>query len=232
MIVLLMLCNKADNGDNVSKAKYDALATRVKDTANYYRQLLDAEAGRRDSAVQARTQLQQQLVQSNQKVTASQATINRLVAKIEKANNQSADDTWVKVSPDYKEGCDSLVVKVKQQESELAQRDTTVAQLNDLMLFEIAYRDSTINAQKEFNRKFISQLDDCMMQLQGKVNQKQRNQVYAGIGVFGNQINPLAGGQVNVSLRTRGNKIYEVTGAAVGNTWYGGVGAKFLLTFK
>lgn len=232
MIALLMLCNKAHNENGVSKAQYDALATRVKDTANYYRQMLNRRDRQADSAAKIRGEVQQQLNKSNAKVTASQATINRLVARIERARSKPADDTWVKVHPDYKEGCDSLVVKVKQQEGELAQRDTTISQLNELMLYEISQRDSTINAQKDFNQKFASQLEDCMAQLHAKVNAKQRNQVYAGIGLFGNQINPLAGGQVNVSLRTRGNKIYEVTGATVGNTWYAGVGTKILISFR
>ena len=205
---------------------------RVKDTVKYYEAFVKAEQWRRDSALQARTELQQQNAELKEKQAASRATINRLTAKIEAAKNQQPDNTWVKVSPDYKESCDSLVGVVKIQQQQLAEADENGAKLNELMLYEISLRDSTINAQKEFNRKFMGQLDDCMTQLQIAVKQQPRNQVYAGIGMFGNQINPLAGGQVNLSLKTKSNKIFEITGAAIGNAWYGGVGAKFLITFK
>lgn len=101
-----------------------------------------------------------------------------------------------------------------------------------LLLYETHIRDSALNNCRQFNLKFQSQIDSCKSQLKEKVSKKQPVQLYAGIGMFGNRINPIGGGQVNVSLRARNSMIYEVTGAVIGNMWYGGVGTKILITFK
>jgi hypothetical protein len=231
-IILLMLCNKADKEDTVTKAEYEALQAQVKDTVKYYQAYLEAEQHRRDSAIQARTDLQQQLAQSTEKEKASRAIALRLAAQVQAAKSQQPDNTFVRVSPAYVQGCDSLANHIADLGKMVDQQNDDGAKLNELMLYEISIRDSAINAQKDFNQKFMGQLDNCLEQLQTAVKQQPRNQVYAGIGVFGNQINPLAGGQVNISLKTKSNKIFEVTGATVGNTWYGGVGAKFLLSFR
>jgi hypothetical protein len=230
-IVLIQLCGKAVKTDS-TKAEEEALQQRIKDTAKYYQQLLWNRQVQQDSAAAARAVLKEKFDQSQQRLTASQITINRLIAKVEGAKLEPRDSTFIPVSPQYISGCDSLKDQARLQQEKIDQYEEDGAKVNELMLYEIAIRDSTINAQKEFNRKFSNQLDDCMTQLQAKVNQKPRNQVYAGIGVFGNQINPLAGGQVNISLKTRGNKIYEITGATVGNVWYAGLGTKLLISFK
>lgn len=232
IIVLLLLCRKPVKQDTVTKAEYEALQAQVKDTVKYYQAYLEAEQRRRDSALQARTELQQQLAASKEKERASLATANRLAAQVRAAKGQQPDNTFVKVSPAYVQGCDSLANQVVDLTKTIDQQNEDGAKLNELMLYEISIRDSAINAQKDFNRKFMGQLDNCLSQLQTAVKQQPRNQVYAGIGVFGNQINPLAGGQVNISLKTKSNKIFEITGATVGNTWYGGVGTKFLISFK
>lgn len=185
-----------------------------------------------DSAAAAHKELQAKKDQSDKALNASQAIIHRLIAKVEGAKLEPRDSTFIAVSPHYISGCDSLKDQARAQQEKIDQQQEDGQKLTELMMFEISWRDSSIDKQKEFNRKFSNQLDECMTQLHAKVNQKQRNQVYAGIGLFGNKINPLAGGQVNVSLKTKRNQIYELTGATVGNTWYGGVGTKFLISFR
>lgn len=232
IIFLQNLCRKPAPIDAVSKAAYDSLEARVSDTTKYYQELLRADSIAITNATAMSMQQQDRLKESNEKLDASQITIHRLVAKIEGAKLEKPDSSWIKVSPHYVSGCDSLTGRVAELNSMIDQQQEQGLKLAQLMSYEIAIRDSSLNAQKEFTRKFYNQLEDCMTQLHVKVNQKKRNQVYAGIGLFGNMINPLAGGQVNVSLRTRGNQIYELTGATVGNMWYAGVGTKILIRFK
>lgn len=231
-LILVQLCNKAVKNDSSINEKELQLQKRIADTAKYYQAKLDADSVQRDSAAAAHKDLQQRFDQKDHALNASQATIHRLAAKIEGAKLELPDSTWVQVSPHYITGCDSLKDQALAQQEKIDQQQEDGQKLTEVMMYEIAIRDSTITAQKEFNRKFISQMEDCMGQLKAKVNEKQRNQVYAGIGLFGNKINPLAGGQVNISLRTRNSQIYEVTGATVGNTWYGGIGTKILISFK
>lgn len=218
--------------DSTTRAQYEALEARVRDTANYYQELLTADSMAIVNATMMSMQQQDILEEKNEKVNTLQAINNRLVAKIEGAKLEKPDSTWVNVSPHYISGCDSLKDHVGELNNMIDQQQEAGLKLAQLMSYEIAIRDSSLKAQKEFNRKFSNQLDDCMTQLHAKVNQKQRNQVYAGIGLLGNQINPIGGGQINVSYLTRGGQIYEITGATVGNVWYGGVGMKLLITFK
>lgn len=231
IIFLQNICKKPVT-DSVSKAEYHALETRIKDTAKYYEERLKADSTAIADATAHSMQQRDLLEISNDKLNTSQITIHRLAAKIEGAKLELPDSTWVQVSPHFVEGCDSLKDKALAQQEKIDQQQEDGQKLTELMMYEIAIRDSTITAQKEFNRKFLSQLDDCMGQLQKKVNEKQRNKVYAGIGLLGNKINPLAGGQINFSYLTRGGQIYEITGATVGNTWYGGVGTKMLISFR
>jgi hypothetical protein len=234
-IFLQNLCRKPLPPNPASRAAYEELKKRFDDTTLYLAQALKEERERRERDSVTRLQLQTQFNQSQNKLNASQAAIHRLAAKVEGAKLEMSDTAFyrvIPVSPDYVSACDSLKDMALAQQETIDQQQDDGVKLTEHMMGEIAWRDSAIEAKNEFNRKFSNQLEDCMTQLQAKVNQKQRNQVYAGIGIFGNKINPLAGGQVNVSLKTRGNQIYELTGATVGNTWYAGIGTKFLITFK
>lgn len=232
IIFLQNLCRKPIPSKSESTEKEIQLQQRIKDTAKFYQELLKSESSERAEAAAHSMQQRDQLEETNEKLNTMQAINNRLVAKIEGAKLERPDSTWVKVSPHYVSGCDSLTGRVVDLNNMIDQQQESGLKLAQLMSYEIAIRDSSLKAQKEFNRKFSNQLDDCMTQLHAKVNQKQRNQVYAGIGLLGNQINPIGGGQINVSYLTRGGQIYEITGATVGNVWYGGVGMKLLITFK
>jgi hypothetical protein len=232
IIFVQNLCRKPLPPNPAAKAAYEELKKRFDDTTHHLGQALKEERERRENDSVARLQLQSQFNQSQNKLNASQVTIYRLIAKVEGAKLEPRDSTFIPVSPHYISGCDSLKDQARLQQEKIDQQQEDGVKFTEHMMAEIAWRDSAIEAKNEFNRKFSNQLEDCMTQLHAKVNQKQRNQVYAGIGIFGNKINPLAGGQVNVSLRTRNSQIYEVTGATVGNTWYAGVGTKMLISFR
>lgn len=231
VIVCMQLC-KPRRTDTVAKAQYDALAQKVKDTAKYYEGVLKADSAAINTAEQASADSREQAEVYRKEVVAQQATNDRLIAKIKAAKNEKPDDSFVKVSPRYVEGCDSLAEQNTALRSANQQFEDQNAETVKLMMYEISQRDSMYNQQVEFNNKFRSQLDNCMLQLKGKVDAKQRIQLYAGMGVLGNKINPIGGAQVNLGLRARNQQMYEVTGAMVGNTWYAGVGTKFLISFK
>lgn len=232
IIILLQQLCKPPVKDTVGRAQYAALEQRMKDTTKYYEELLKADSAAINEAHQAAADQYEKSEVYRRAVNDKQTTIDRLVAKVEAGKNEKQDSSWVKVSPTYKEACDSLPAEIV----ELKKRNLAFQEQNSeahrLLLYETGVRDSALDDCHEFNLKFKSQLDDCMRQLKGKVNVKQRVQLYAGIGLFGNRINPLGGGQVNVSLRARNGQMYEISGATIGNTWYGGVGTKMLLTFR
>lgn len=231
IIFLQNLC-KPPVKDAVSKEAYSALEKSKNDTIAELRRVRAKDSIAINEAGQATADQAERTEVVQNALNTAQATINRLRAKVEGAKLEPEDNTWVKVSPQYVAGCDSLTGWVGKLNDIVDDYEEQAAGLNKLMHYEIAIRDSALDNEREFNAKFQSQLNNCMLQLKGKVDKKQPLQLYAGIGMLGNKINPIAGGQVNVSLRARNSQIYEVTGAMVGNTWYGGVGTKFKLSFK
>jgi hypothetical protein len=228
VVLILAICGKQKK-EGYTKYDIEVLEKRIKDTVECYRRRLTYDSTLMAEAAANRQEQAKELQASKEQVATSRSQIERLTKKIELSRREIENDMWVKVSPNYKEGCDSLTGEVVQLNTRIVQYDEESAEAYKLMMYEISIRDSAIHAQKDFNRKFMGQLDDCMVQLQAKKG--PRTQVYAGVGLFGNQINPLSGGQVNISLKTKNNQIYEITGATVGNTWYGGVGTKFLISF-
>lgn len=213
-------------------ATVKALIKAKDDTLAQYRAIRAADSIRINDAGQATADQAERTEVVQNALNGAQAMINRLRAKVEGAKLEPRDSTWVSVSPHYIQGCDSLVHHIGDLNNKVDEYEEQSAELTKLMQYEISVRDSALNNQKEFTKKFYDQLENCMAQWKEKVNKKQPVQLYAGIGVLGNRINPIGGGQINVSLRARNSMIYEITGATIGNTWYGGVGTKILITFK
>jgi hypothetical protein len=203
----------------------------TKDTVKYYEDILlaDSEAINRAHMITAGQYEKAELYRRS--LAESQNQVQRLSDKIQAAKKEKPNDSWVAVSPNYVDGCDSLRLAAVGQNARINEAEQENKKTVELMDYEINLRDTALQHRDAFNAALQKQLDSCHLKVKGAVNQ-QRTQVYAGVGMFGNQINPLAGGQVNVSLKTKGNKIYEVTGAAVGNTWYVGLGTKFLISFR
>lgn len=231
VIFLLLLC-KPKVKDISGEATLKALVKAKNDAIAELRKVRMQDSIAINNAGQATADQAERTEAYQNALNVAQATINRLRAKIEGARLEPRDSTWVKVSPHYIEGCDSLVHHIGDLNEKVDEYEEQSAELTKLMHYEIAVRDSALNHEKEFNAKFQAQLNNCLTQLQGKVTAKQRAQLYFGIGLLGNKINPLAGGQVNVSLRARNGQMYEVTGATVGNTFYGGVGTKMLIRVR
>jgi hypothetical protein len=230
-VLYFQLCANKKLTNNVSKADYNAMVKATKDTVKYYEDILlaDSEAINRAHMITAEQYEKAELYRRS--LAESQNHVQRLSDKIEAAKKEKPNDSWVAVSPNYVEGCDSLRVAAIGQNTRINEAEQENAKTVELMDYEIGIRDVALHNRDAFNKALTRQLDSCHLKVKGAVNQ-QRTQVYAGVGMLGNKINPLAGGQVNVSLKTKGNKIYEVTGAAVGNTWYVGLGTKFLISFR
>lgn len=230
-IFFLQLC-KPRVKDAASEEAYKAMIKAKEDTLALYRQVRAKDSAAINEAQQESAKQFEISEVYRQSMNEKQGTIYKLVAKIEGAKLEKKDSTWVTVSPYYVEGCDTLIKEVGLLNDRVDDFEEQSAKLNKLMLYEISIRDSALNNERNFNASFQRQLDECHLKLDTALKKKQPVQIYAGIGMLGNKINPLAGGQVNVSLRARNSQIFEVTGAMVGNNWYGGVGTKILISFR
>lgn len=202
------------------------------DSIKYYKGIIKTDSAAINDAHMATADERDKGELFRRSLAESQNQVLRLSDKIDAAKKEKQDDSWVSVSPRYVEGCDSLRFVAIGQNAKIDQYEESKVKLEEKMNYEIALRDTALRHRDQFNAAMIKQLDTCQLKLDSTISSKQRTQVYAGVGMLGNKINPIAGGQVNVSLKTKGNMIYEVTGAAVGGTWYIGFGTKFLISFK
>jgi hypothetical protein len=232
VVLYFQLCANKKLTNAVSKDVYNAMVKAKDDSIKHYRGIIQADSAAINTAHMATADQAEKTELFRRSLAESQNTVQRWVDKVAAAKKEKPDASWVAVSPNYVEGCDSLKIVAVSQNKKIDQVEQENKKTVELMNYEINLRDTAIQHRDQFNDAMIKQLDTCQLKLDTAIKNQQRTQVYAGVGMFGNKINPLAGGQVNVSLKTKGNKIYELTGASVGKTWYVGVGTKFLISFR
>lgn len=232
MVLYFQLCQNKKAADTITKADYNAMVKAKDDTIKYHKEIIKADDAAIVTATAHAVESAERAIASEAKVTEGQGVIARLNAKLNAARKEKPDSSFIEVSPNYINGCDSLQLVTEYNNLQLNWYKRDNAALVVAKQYEINKRDTALRHRDQFNAAMTKQLTDCHAKLDSAINNQQRTQVYAGVGMLGNQINPIAGGQVNVSLKTKGNKIYEVTGAAVGGTWYVGLGTKFLISFR
>ncbi len=231
VVLYFQLCqNKKLN--TVSSDVYNAMVKAKDDSIKHYKGIIKADSVNINNAHMASAEEREKAEIFRRSLIESQNTVQRLASKIDQAKKEKPNASWVAVSPNYVEGCDSLKIVAINQQVRINEAEEGNAKVVQLMDYEINLRDTAIQHRDQFNAAMIKQLDTCHTKLDSTISSKKRNQVYAGVGMFGNKINPIAGGQVNVSLKTKGDKIYEVTGAQLGKMWYVGLGTKFLISFR
>jgi len=231
-IIYLITCNKPAPTNMVPRSQYKAMEQRLNDTAQAYAAFRAASDSALDNATAHAIQASEQAKKSQDAVNDSKATIQWLLTQLDSADKEKPDSDWVQVSPRYKDGCDSL----RKENVKLNTFMDRVRNDNQLvigaMTSEIALRDSVIQKERGFNALFQKVIDDCIAI--GKKQQqlsKQRTQLYGGIAAWANQLHPFGGGEINLSLKTPQDQIYEIKGAYILNSWWVGAGTKFKLHF-
>jgi septal ring factor EnvC (AmiA/AmiB activator) len=231
-LCIIGLCNKADEASTVPKDQYEALQKQFDDSVKSYRNFKVQAITAVKSATERANKAEEQAKQSQALVDRSRSTVNRLLAKLDSAEKEKPDSSWVQVSPNYKEGCDSLRHENAQLGTIISQYEQDNQAHVDALNYETHLRDSLLERERQFNADFQRQANTGIAI--GKKNVKeswQKLQVYGGFAAWGSQANPLAGGEINIALKTPGDQIYEVKGAMILNTWYVGAGTKFKFHF-
>jgi septal ring factor EnvC (AmiA/AmiB activator) len=231
-LCIIGLCNKADEARAVPKGQYDALQKQMNDSVESYHKFKLQAATAVNYATERAIKAEAQSKKSQMQVQKSNNTISRLLAKIDSAEKEKPDSRWVPVSPRYKDGCDSLRKENVNLNALINQYEQDNQAHVDALAYETHLRDSLLERERQFNVQFQKKLNDCIAL--GKQCAKERQphiQVYGGIAAWGNQINPLGGGEINISLKTKNDQIYEAKGAYILNTWWVGAGTKFKFHF-
>lgn len=229
IIMLQQMCNKADQ--YAQEQKFSQLEKKYADTLESYHQYRQTAGAALDNATAMAIQANERAEQSQVALNQECRHANHLLAKLDSAENETPDSSWVSVSPRYKEACDSLRKVNLTLNYRILQYEQDNQAHVDALGYEVHLRDSLLEKERGFSSQFRRQLADCITA--GKEQEKdgrQRTQMYGGIAVWGNRTNPLGGGELNLSIKTPRDAIYELKGAYL-NTWWVGVGTKFKFHF-
>jgi hypothetical protein len=222
-VILYMQMCKSKPVDVVPKSAYEAMKKAVNDTAAYYEEIIKADDDAIGLAATRAEESDQRARKSEAKVTESQNIIARLNAKIEAAKKEQPNSTFIPVSPNYIDGCDSLQWVTIKQRILIDQHKLDDSALATAKAREIAVRDKKINDQQNFNTSLKRQLDSCQDKVKEKESQvKVKNQWYGEIGLKGNRLHPIGGGEIRITLINKKGVLYGAkTELVAGEVWFG-----------
>ena len=176
------------------------------------------------AAVQLRSDLQ---------LGQSIAINNRLSAAVKAAKLFPIDSTFIAVSPEYVNYCDSLAVfsdsitlnfeNNKRNNAHLLLTKDTIIKLQQNQVAN--ERASYEQCKRDFNslRNFYAQAES---------QHKPRNQIYLGAELIGNQYTLIQNVGAVLSLKTKTNKLWQVSGGLQSNGgYYGRINGNFLIRF-
>lgn len=217
------MCKGKTDGKVVPKSDYEAQRQATKDTVKYFNEIIKADDAAIGLAITHAEQSADRARESEDKVTESQGVIARLNAKIDAARKEKPDGTFIAVSPRYIDGCDSLQLTTKSQNTQINQLKKDNSELVASKQNEIDIRDKALSNRMNFNSALQKQLDTC----QGKLKEneqpvKVKNQWYGFVGLAGNQLNPIGGGEAGILLINKKGVMYGVKAEVLGGqVWYG-----------
>lgn len=233
LTIAYLQCNRPAKKETIEESKeYKELAKRFADTVSALKEIKAS-----DSAIIANAQANSlhyynELQTVRRDIDIKNSEIKRLATKVKEEQSKTPERDYVKVTPEYKESCDSMANIAFELSIENGKFQSKIdsSKRADSLLIE-AQKKRANNAE-EFNNKFMSQLNDCKTKLKQAIDSKKKTQLFAGGEIFGNQKNILGGGRIDLNLKMKNDQIF----AASINNWLGefyyGAGTKFLITFK
>lgn len=229
VVVSQLLCNKP--APSVPKPVFDQLQQQYNDSMHAYNQFCKWSDSAMDATASYAVQANEQLQASRAALEDAGATVNMLLAKLDSASREKPDSTWVSVSPRYKDGCDSLRHANLTLNYSIMQFEQDMQAQASALAYETHIRDSIIERERAFNAQFQRQLDYSITAgKQVEKAAKQKLQIYGGFAGWFSQVSPFGGGEINLSLLTPRDQMYEIKGAYL-NGWWVGVGTKFKFHF-
>lgn len=213
LALLLLLKNCGDEGERSAalQARLDNTTKQLATVGDSISNILRKHAS--DSA-EWKGKEQLQLIESKVKdntVKQQQKTIDRLLAPVRNPSNIS--NSSVAVNPDYKQACDSLPAEIDKLNIALAEKDTAINGLIDLMGYEIDQRDSTIGLLREQIITATGLVRDQTSIAERAINaSKPRARLLGGIGVIGNERKFLSGAHGHMGYQDRRGKIFLASG--------------------
>lgn len=205
-----------------TQSDYDALVKSKEDTIKHFNEIIKADNAAIETATTHAEQSADRAKESEAKLSESQSVNARLNAKINAGRKEKPDGSFIAVSPRYIDGCDSLQLQSEHQDIIINRHKKDNAELKAAKDLEIATRDNKLIDQENFNISLQKQLDNCLTKVKEKEQVKAKNQWFGEVGLLGNQVNPIGGGEAGIMLINKRGVMYGVKGQLVGGRiWYG-----------
>lgn len=221
-VVLLYQLTCRTKRETVPKSEYEAMVKQKEDTVKYYDEVIKADDAAIVTATAHAVESAEQAAESEAKVAESQDVIKRLNAKIDAAKKEKPSDRFIPMSPGYIEGCDSLQLATEYQDIQINKHKRDNAALKADKEREIATRDTALANRAKFNLAIQKQLDTCHAKVKEKETAKVKNQWFGVVGLTGNKINPLGGGEAGIMVINGKGVLYGVKGEILaGQLWVG-----------
>lgn len=174
---------------------------------------------------------QYQLAKVETSLNDAHATNTRLSKAVIASKSFPVDTNFVTVSPDYVLFCDSLAIN----NESLSTSNENYRIASSLLRFK---KDSVIDAQNkiiEAERTFNTECRRQFAALQNVNKQtapKLKKQVYAGVEIIGNRLTVFQNVGAVLSLRTKTDKLWQLSGGLQSNgLYYGRINGNFLIKF-
>lgn len=166
------------------------------------------------------------------KLQASEVTVSRLIAAVRKARLLTPDTNFVAVAPGYVTFCDSLASSADSVFTDINRYKNLSAAILAGKARELSLKDSIIKTERTFSEECRAQFSS-LQALYRKTNVAPRNQVFIGAEILGTQNTILQNVGAVISLKTKGNKLWQLSGGLQnGGGWYGRINGNILLSFK
>lgn len=170
----------------------------------------------------------------NAKLSASERAVNRLTAAVKAAKLFPIDTSFVTVAPEYVSYCDSLANESGVMLSELSKYKNQSGVLIAAKDRQLNIKDSLITQERILTRNYSDRLEDYKRAYQKAINlAKPKFQVFIGAEIIGNQTTFFQQVGGVISLKTKRNKLWQVsTGIQSNGLLYGRINGNILITFK
>lgn len=138
----------------------------------------------------------------DKKLTAAQARASQLAAIISNSSNNS--NSWVDTT------CKELAAQIPVLNERINQYRKESDEAQELMNYEVILRDSVIERERDYSAGLKAAFNAQATTLKNALEvAKPRGRLLGGVGVIGNELNPLSGTKINLAYQSKGGKQYQ-----------------------
>jgi hypothetical protein len=231
LVFIIYLTTCRVQAPTVPESNYATLKKQFNDTVKTLQQFRLWSDSAIGNATAIAVQNGESAMESKSELDHERKKVKSLLVLLDSADRETPNSSWVQVSPNYRFGCDSLRKVAVLQDTLISHYEQDIQAYVNSLGYETQIRDSALKTERMHSNGFQQQVIHCMNALNDAEKAMKRRQLYAGMAAWGNRLSPLGGGEINLSLKTKKDAIYELKGAYL-NQWWIGVGVKFKLSLK